>query len=98
MNHYIGILHAQVTSADEGIGLVFQYEDPYGTYFRDHSSSWRLLLADPLGVRLKQSTSVNVIVDGRAAGTLNTSQLADWSVLIHLPAGIGTHRWKLELK
>src|SRR5579872_6397736 len=57
MNHYIGILHAQVTSADEGVGFAFQYEDPYGAYFRDHPSSWRLLLADPLVDGIKQSTS-----------------------------------------
>ena len=98
MNHYIGILHAQVTSADEGVGFAFQYEDPYGAYFRDHPSSWRLLLADPLVDGIKQSTSANLIVDGRAAGSLNTPRLADGSVLIQLPAGTGAHSWKLELK
>jgi hypothetical protein len=98
MNHYIGILHAQVTSADEGVGFAFQYEDPYGGYFSDHPSSWRLLLADPLVDRIKQSTSANVFVDGRVAGALSSSQLADGRVLIHFPAGIGTHSWKLELK
>jgi hypothetical protein len=98
MNHYIGILHAQVTSAEEGAGFAFQYEDPYGRYFSNHPSSWRLLLADPLLDRIKQSTSANVLVDGRVAGALNPSQLAEGRVLIQLPAGIGPHSWKLELK
>jgi hypothetical protein len=98
MNHYIGILHAQVTSAEEGAGFAFQYEDPYGRYFSNHPSSWRLLLADPLLGRIKHSTSANVFVDGRVAGALNPSQLAVGRVLIQLPAGIGAHSWKLELK
>ena len=34
----------------------------------------------------------------RAAGPLNTSQLAERTVRIQLPAGTGTHSWKLELK
>src|SRR2546422_435058 len=28
MTHYVGILHAQVTSASEGIEFGFQYEEP----------------------------------------------------------------------
>lgn len=98
MNHYVGILHAQVTSASEGIEFGFQYEEPYGAYFANHPSSWRLLLADPLVDKIKQSATANMIVDGRMAGPLNTSQLAERPVLIHLPAGTGTHSWKLELK
>jgi hypothetical protein len=98
MNHYVGILHAQVTSAGEGIGFAFQYDEPYGAYFRDHASSWRLLLADPLVDRIKQSTTANMIADGRIAGPLNVSHLAEEPVLIHLPAGTGPHSWKLELK
>jgi hypothetical protein len=98
MNHYVGILHAQVTSASEGIEFGFQYEEPYGAYFANHPSSWKLLLADPLVDKIKQSGTANMIVDGRMAGPLNTSQLAERPVLIHLPAGTGTHSWKLELK
>jgi len=98
MNHYVGILHAGIASAGEGIGFTFQYEDPYGAYFLDHDSSWRLLLADPLGDSIKQLRPVNMIVDGRVVGTLSTAQLAEGRVLIRLPAATGTHSWKLELK
>ena len=77
MNHYVGILHAQVSSASEGIAFGFQYEEPYCAYFRNHPSSWRLLLADPLVDKIKQSTSANMIVDGRMAGPINTSPLAE---------------------
>jgi hypothetical protein len=98
MNHYVGILHAQVTSASEGISFGFQYEEPYGAYFRDHPSAWRLLLADSLVDKIKQSATVNMIVDGRPAGPIHTSELGKGPVLIQLPAGTGTHRWKLELK
>lgn len=97
MNHYVGILHAQVSSASEGIAFGFQYEEPYCAYFRNHSSSWKLLLADPLVDKIRQSTTANMIVDGRMAGPINTSPLSR-SALIHLPAGTGTHSWKLELK
>jgi hypothetical protein len=98
MNQYVGILHAQVTSASEGIELDFRYEEPYGAYFRNHPSSWRLLLADPLVDKIKQSATANMIVDGRVAGPLNTSQVTERPVLIQLLAGTGTHSWKLELK
>jgi hypothetical protein len=98
MNHYVGILHAEITSAGEGIEIRFQYEEPYGSYFRDHSSSWRLLLADPLADRIKLSTTANMIVDGRTAERLDLAQLAERHVLIHLPAGTGAHSWQLELK
>jgi hypothetical protein len=98
MNRYIGILHAQLTSAAEGIGFAFQYEEPYGAYFRNHASSWRLLLADPLTEKIKQLTTANIIVDGQMAGLFNPSQLAEGRLTIHLQAGTGTHSWKLELK
>ena len=98
MNQYVGILHGQVTSASAGIGLGFQYDEPYGAYFLNHASSWRLLLADPLVDRIKQSNTANVIVDGRITGSLNTALLTDSPVLIRLPAGTATHSWKLELR
>jgi hypothetical protein len=97
MNHYVGILHAQVSSASEGIAFGFQYKETYCAYFRNHPSSWKLLLADPLVDKIKQSTFANMIVDGRMAGPINTSPLSR-PALIHLPAGTGTHSWKLELK
>jgi len=75
----------------------FEYEEPYGAYFRNHPSSWSLLLADPLVETIKQSPAASMIVDGRTAGPLNTSQLTARPVLINLPAGKGNHSWKLKL-
>ena len=97
MNHYIGILHTQVTSSREGIEFGFQYEEPYGAYFRNHSSTWRLLLADPLLDKMRQSPAENIIVDGRTVGPINTSRLSAKPVLITLPAGTGNHTWKLKI-
>jgi hypothetical protein len=98
MNHYIGILHAELAAVGEGLGFTFQHADPYGAYFKDHPSSWILLLADPLAARIKKSATANVVIDGRQAGRVNTSALAEGRVPIQLPAGTDIHRWKLELK
>jgi hypothetical protein len=98
MNHYIGILHSRIASANQGIGFDFEYEEPYGAYFSNHASSWRLLLADPLMQRIKQVTTANMIVDGRMAGPVNHLQLAEGRVTIHFQAGTGTHSWRLELE
>jgi hypothetical protein len=99
MNHYVGILHAQINGAAEGVGLIFQYEDPYGAYFKDHPSSWWLLLADPIVEKISQVVAANIVVDGRTVGSLDTSQLAaEGRVLIQVPRGTGTHSWTLELK
>ena len=97
MNQYVGILHAKVTTVSEGMEFRFEYEEPYGAYFRNHPSSWSLLLADPLVETIKQSPAASILVDGRAAGALNTSQLTARPVLINLPAGTGNHGWKLKL-
>jgi hypothetical protein len=98
MNHYIGILHAQVAATGEGIGFAFQYDDPYGAYFRDHPSSWMLLLTDPLVDAFRRSTPANVVVDGRVAGTLNSSQVTEGRLTIHLPAGAANHSWNVQPK
>ena len=98
MNHYVGILHTHVSSAGEGIELGFQYEEPYCAYFGSRPSSWRLLVADPLAEKIKQSTTANIFVDGRMTGPIAPAQLAERPLLIQLPSGTGTHIWKLELK
>ena len=59
MNQYVATLHAGIESAAEGFELGFQYDEPYCTYFKSHSSSWKLLLADPLSDQIKRAVSEN---------------------------------------
>jgi hypothetical protein len=98
MNHYVAILHAGIESTEGGWQLGFQYEEPYGSYFKNHASSWKLLLADPLRDRIKQATAMNMVVDGRVSGTGSTVELLREPLRIDVPAGLGRHSWKLELK
>lgn len=98
MNHYVGVLHAGIEPMQDGMGFKFQYDEPYCAYFGKHPSSWRLLMADPVLERLKQAQDLNVVVDGKSAKTLKSSELLSQPVLIQIPAGMGIHTWKLEVK
>ena len=98
MNHYVGVLHAQIGSAADGLGFDFQYDEPYCAYFGKHPSTWRLLMADPVLERFKQARDINVMVDGKIAKTLKSSELLSQPVLVQIPAGMGIHTWKLEVK
>lgn len=98
MNQYVATLHAGIESAVEGFEIGFQYDEPYCTYFKDHSSSWRLLLADPLADRIKRADALNVVVDGRVTRAAGTSELPHQPLLIHIPAGMSRHSWKLEIQ
>jgi hypothetical protein len=97
MNHYIAILHTGIESATEGTEFGFHYDEPYCAYFKNHPSSWRLLIADPLADRIGRAGAINVVVDGRVTRA-STSDLRHRSLLIHLPAGMGRHTWKLEIQ
>jgi peptidoglycan/xylan/chitin deacetylase (PgdA/CDA1 family) len=96
MNHYIAILHTGIESAAEGTEFGFHYDEPYCAYFKNHPSSWRLLLSDPLADRIGRAADVNVVVDGRVTRP-STSDLRHRSLLIHLPVGMDRHTWKLEI-
>ena len=98
MNHYIAILHAGIESAAGGLQLGFQYDEPYCTYFKNHTSSWSLQLSDPLIARIKEAAAVNIVVDGRVSWTGATAELLRRPVPIQIPAGTGRHTWKLEIK
>jgi hypothetical protein len=98
MNHYVAILHAGVESSGGRMQLGFQYDEPYCTYFKNHASSWRLLLADPLLDKIKQAPAMNTVVDGRVIATGSTAELGRQPLLIHIPEGLGSHSWELEIK
>ncbi|MBV8891268.1 MAG: hypothetical protein JO266_04710 [Acidobacteria bacterium] len=97
MNHYVAILHAGIQSAADGLQLGFEYDEPYCSYFNNHSSSWRLLLADPLRDRIKQAATIDTVVDGRTTRTA-TPELLRGSLAVQIPAGMGRHSWRLTIR
>ncbi len=98
MNQYVAVLHAGIQSAAGPMKLQFQYDEPYCAYFKNHASSWRLLLADPLAEKLKHSPNLEVVVDGRPSESIKPSELRGQSLLIQIPAGMHIHTWELELR
>src|SRR5581483_3748067 len=98
MNQYVGILHTRIDSLTDAFGLRFQYDEPYCAYFKDHPSSWRLLLADWYLEKAMRTAAMSVVVDGRPVTTIDTSKLPDRPIVIQVPAGMGSHIWMLEPK
>jgi hypothetical protein len=96
VNHYVGILHAQIEApAAEGWQLQFRFDDPYCAYFGTHPSSWRLMLGDALLQRIKNLPAATVSVDDQPPVKLSTADLAS-QIKIQIPAGMGVHTWKLR--
>jgi hypothetical protein len=98
MNQYIGVLHAQLQSAKGGLGLEIDYDDHYCAYFRNHDSSWRLLMADALTDRIKQSKKRDVVVDGQPSTKISDLDLSEQQLSIHIPAGISSHQVEIVLE
>ena len=98
MNQYIGVLHTQVQSANDGLELQFDYDEHYCAYFRNHASSWKLLMADPLAARMKPLQKRNVVVDTEPSTKISDLDLTQQQFSIQLPAGIGSHRVKIVLE
>src|SRR6185503_14277795 len=97
MNQYIGILHTHIEApADQGLQLRFNFDDHYCPYFATHASSWRLILADPLLEQIKSMSTPMAAVDNHTATRLNAERLGSDGLSIEIPAGTGTHTWKLE--
>lgn len=96
MNQYIGILHTQIDADDQGFQLRFIFDDHYCPYFATHASSWRLILADPLLEQIKNMSTPMAAVDKHPATRLNAERIGSDGVSIEIPAGIGTHTWKLN--
>jgi hypothetical protein len=79
----------------DGWQLQFRFDDPYGVYFATHPSSWRLALADRLLEKIRSVPAVNIAVDNQPPRGLNVSNLGREPIAINIPAGLGTHTWKL---
>ena len=96
MNQYIGTLHAQIDAPEaDSPELRFGFDDHYCAYFAKHPSSWRLLMSDPLLERLRSSPGLTIAVDGQPVAQLSRNDLNGQPVTIQIPAGAGTHTWKL---
>ena len=97
VNEYIGILHARVDSSEApGWQLSFGFDPHYCEYFEEHPSSWRLWLSDSFGERLRALGELQISVDSRMLRRLNASDFLRGTPTIDLPAGVGTHVWKVE--
>jgi hypothetical protein len=96
VNQYVAILHTEIESPSEGWQFRFRVEDPYCAYFKEHSSSWRLVLADPLLQKIRSVKAVTVAVDNEPPHAVSTANVGNQPIVIDIPAGLGTHTWKLE--
>jgi hypothetical protein len=96
LNQYIGFLHTHIDSlAADGWQLSFNFDEPYCAYFGNHSSSWRLWLADPLLEKLRAMPEVNISIDNGSPAKVKAGDLLRQPLLIDIPTGMGRHVWKL---
>lgn len=96
-NNYIGILHAQIVSSatDTEWHLTFDYENPYCAFFDKHPSSWRLWFSDPVREKLENHRVFRLSADKESATTMQAVDLSRQPLVIHIPAGLGRHVWRL---
>jgi len=99
MNQYVGVLHTEIESpVGQGWQFAFHFEEPYCEYFKDHSSSWQLWLADPLLEELKTSRELSLSVDEKPFAPLKTTEILDQPIRIEIPSGLGRHTWRLVVR
>jgi hypothetical protein len=97
VNEYIGILHTEIDSSAAGAWqLTFGFDPRYCAYFETHPSSWHLWLSDSFGEKLKILQDLQISVDGRTIQRTKAADFLRGTITIDLPAGLGTHAWKLE--
>jgi hypothetical protein len=97
VNEYIGILHVQIDSSGaDSWQITFGFDPHYCDYFEGHPSSWRLWLSDPFAERLKAWRDLQISVDKTTSLRIQAVDFLRGTMTIDLPAGLGTHVWKLE--
>ncbi len=96
-NEYIGVLHTRIepSTGNNGIEITFGTDAHYCVYFADHPSSWKLWLSDP--VRKQMSGQRLQLSIDRQRTTINSVDVSEETTTIRIPAGTGSHSWKLEL-
>jgi hypothetical protein len=96
-NEYTGILHTQIDSSGANAWqITFSFDPHYCAYFETHASSWRLSLSDSFEERLNALQNLQISVDGKTPVRIKASDFLREAVTIELPAGLGSHVWKLE--
>ena len=97
VNHYIANLHTEVdSSAADGWQLTFNFDRHYCAYFGNHPSSWQLRFSDAFRQELENVQYLGVSVDGKAPARVRAAEFLREPVTIDLPAGLGSHVWKLQ--
>lgn len=97
-NQYVGILHTRIASSTNGNGwqIAFTQSGPSCAWFAKHPSAWRAWLSDSLREKLVASRP-EISVDGKRV-QFSAADLQRETFVIDLPAGTGTHTWRLETR
>ena len=97
-NHYIAYLHTEIgASTADGWHLIFNFDRHYCGYFGSHPSSWVVHFSDVFRQRLKGAERLAVSVDGKAPVRIKAAELVPETMTIEIPAGFGSHVWKLQV-
>lgn len=96
-NEYIGFLHTPIHSfsSSNAWDIAFAFDTPYTQYFAEHASIWQLWIAEPILAQMKPFPALSVSIDGKPGTRLTTRELDSGRLLIHVPAGRGSHVWRL---
>ena len=96
-NQLIAYEHAQVDSESaDGWDVLFNYNEPYCQYFRNHGSSWTIWLSDSLRDKLQSAQDLVVSIDGNQLARVSATDFVRDSLEIDLPPGLGGHKWNLS--
>lgn len=97
-NHYIAYLHAEIgaSPAADGWQVTFNFDPRYCAYFGVHPSSWVVRFSDAFRQKLKDINSLSISVDGQAAVRLKPGESLPETLTIEIPAGSGSHVWRLQ--
>jgi hypothetical protein len=97
MNQYTAVLHTGIEALAGGEWrFAFHLEEPYGAYFKKHSSSWQLWLAGRTQQQLKTAPFVDVSVDEAPPVRVQASEVMRQPLRIEIPSGARDHVWKLS--
>lgn len=97
LNEYVAILHSRIEArTGEGWQLAFDFEEAYCRHFRNRPSRWRLWLSDALRENLRAFSEFNLSVHGKVPSKTNLYEIDRETVILDLPAGLGTHTWTLS--
>ena len=92
--------HTQIEApAVEGWQFRFQLDEPSCAYFKDHSSSWRLVLEGPLLQKIRSVKALTVAIDNQPPSRVTIPSVGSQPVVIescglgHSHVEVGTGRF-----